>query len=207
MSVRICFIILMVLTGCADAATPQIVAFLGSKGVGKDTAADYLVRSYGYQKYALADPMKKAVRTLFHFTDEQLGGNQKEIIDPYWGVTPREMMQFVGIDMLGIEMSKRFPQIGHTFAIRSFERWKNENPEALIVISDLRMQYDLDALKKMGALIIRIERPEIENDDQHSSENGVLKVTGYDLILINEGSIDDFENKIEEVLYSYGSIQ
>lgn len=182
---------------------PQIIAFLGSKGVGKDTSADFLVRNYGYQKYALADPMKHAVRTLFHFSEEQLWGDKKEIIDPYWGVTPREVMQYIGIDMLYEGLGNRFPHIGHAFAIKAFERWTREHPDASIVISDLRMQHDLDGLKNLGAIVIRLERPAIVNDDKHSSESDVPMVTGYDFVIVNDGTIQDLEQKIQEIVENY----
>jgi hypothetical protein len=182
---------------------PKIIAFLGTKGVGKDTSADFLVSTYGYQKYALADPMKNAVSILFHFSEDQLWGDKKDVIDPFWGVTPREIMQFVGIDMLFEELGKRFPHIGHAFPILSFELWRQNHPNAKIVISDLRMQQDLDALKKMGALIIRIERPDIVNEDKHSSESNVSRVTGFDLVLVNDGTIGDLEQKILEIMESY----
>lgn len=180
---------------------PQIIAFLGAKRVGKDTCADYLVRTHGYEKYALADPMKKAVQSLFHFTDAQLWGDEKEIVDPYWGVTPREVMQFIGIDTLFLEMGNRFPQIGHSFHVRVFEKWHEGNPDARVVVCDLRMQEDLDKLKEMGALVIRLERPSLVNSDTHISESHVDKVTGYDMTILNDDTIEKLEQKIEKAIH------
>ncbi len=179
---------------------PQIVAFLGSKRVGKDTSADYLIRSYGYEKYALADPMKQAVQSLFHFSEDQLWGDAKEIVDPYWEVTPREIMQFIGIDTLFEGLATRFPHLGHTFYLRAFDRWRDAHPQSLVVISDLRMQEDVFALKKRGALIIRIKRPEILLEDTHVSEAQVASVTGYDITIVNDGTIEELEEKIKKAI-------
>ncbi|MBS0628242.1 MAG: hypothetical protein JSS09_08535, partial [Verrucomicrobia bacterium] len=178
---------------------PQIVAFLGSNRVGKDTSADFLIKTYGYQKYALADPMKKAVQSLFHFSDQQLWGDEKEIIDPYWQVTPREVMQFIGIDTLFEGLGTRFPHLGHTFYLRAFERFRKEHPQSLIVISDLRMQEDVNALKEMGAFIIRIERPGLVSKDNHASELQVPLVKGVDFTIVNDSTIEELENKIVKV--------
>lgn len=52
----------------------MIIAFLGKAGVGKDTAADYLVKKYNFTKVAFADPMKRFCREIFEFSDEQLWG-------------------------------------------------------------------------------------------------------------------------------------
>jgi hypothetical protein len=172
--------------------------------VGKDTSADFLVQKYGYQKYALADPMKKALQLLFNFSDEQLWGDKKEILDPIWQVTPREMMQFIGIDVLFNELGDRFPHFsktnGKTFYIRSFETRIQKFPNDLFVISDLRMQEDVIALKKMGAVIICLERPEVASTDRHLSEEGVTLVTGYDYKIINDGTIKELEQKIDQVI-------
>ncbi len=196
---RICLVILSASLFANVEATyepPQIVAFLGSKRVGKDTSADYLIRSYGYEKYALADPMKQAVQSLFHFSEDQLWGDAKEVVDPYWQVTPREIMQFIGIDTLFEGLATRFPHLGHTFYLRAFDRWRDDHPKSLVVISDLRMQEDVIALKKMGALIIRIKRPEIMLEDTHVSEAQVASVTGYDITIVNDGTIEELEEKI-----------
>lgn len=180
---------------------PKIVAFLGSKRVGKDTSADFLAEKYGYKKYALADPMKKGLKVLFNFRDEQLWGDEKEVIDPFWEVTPREIMQFIGIDVLFNELGDRFPHLnktnGKTFHIRSFEACMQKSPDDLFVISDLRMQEDVIALKNMGAVIIRLERPEISSTDTHISEDGVSSVIGYDYTIINSGTIEDLEENID----------
>ncbi len=179
-------------------ALPKIVAFLGPKHVGKDTAADYLVRCHGYVKYGLADPMKKALQHLFKLSNEQLWGKEKELVDPFWGVTPRELMQFIGIDTLYDNLGERFPQIGKSFVMRNFTRWMEANPEKKIVISDLRIQEDVNTLKKMGALIVRLERPALSAQDPHSSESGVEVVHGYDRVIVNDSTIALLEQKVEK---------
>lgn len=194
----LCF--LLFLGSFLEASNPEIVAFLGAKRVGKDTAADHLVETQGYTKYSLASPMKQAVKELFHFSDEQMWGMEKDVIDPYWGLTPREVMQFIGIDTLFNGLGERFPHLGHTFFMRAFERWSQEHPGECIVIADLRMQEELCCLKEMGALVIKLERPGFENSDSHFSEAQVASVEGYDLSIVNDGSLEEFLDKIDKAL-------
>lgn len=52
----------------------NLLALVGRAGSGKDTVADILVRDHHWTKIALADPMKRAARDFFQFTDEQLWG-------------------------------------------------------------------------------------------------------------------------------------
>lgn len=64
-----------------------IILLVGHSGVGKDTVANaYCDPKYGQNaiKIALADPIKRIAKYLFHFTNEQLWGESKyrDIIDP-----------------------------------------------------------------------------------------------------------------------------
>jgi hypothetical protein len=52
----------------------MIIGMTGKAGSGKDTVADILVREHGFVKVAFADPLKRLVRDVYAFTDEQLWG-------------------------------------------------------------------------------------------------------------------------------------
>lgn len=51
-----------------------MIGVSGLAGVGKDHVADLLVRDHGAVKVALADPIKRAAREIFDFTETQLWG-------------------------------------------------------------------------------------------------------------------------------------
>jgi hypothetical protein len=67
-----------------------IIAFSGSAGSGKDTAADYLVKHKAFVKVALADPLKRICKDVFQFTDEQLWGasDRRNVPDKRYPLTP-----------------------------------------------------------------------------------------------------------------------
>ena len=52
----------------------MIVGLCGVAGSGKDTVADFLVKSHSFTKVAFADPLKRICKDVFAFTDEQLWG-------------------------------------------------------------------------------------------------------------------------------------
>ena len=49
--------------------------------------------------FNFADPLKNAIGEIFGFSYEQLHGKEKEIVDPFWGVTPRELFQKIGTEL------------------------------------------------------------------------------------------------------------
>jgi hypothetical protein len=58
-----------------------IIGLHGRAGVGKDTIADYLVRKYGFVKFACADPLRREVQAAFSLPDLSLfeDRSQKEV--------------------------------------------------------------------------------------------------------------------------------
>ena len=71
-----------------------IILIAGCKGSGKDTLADEFVKQ-GWKKYSMADALKKGVQILFNLSDKQLWGDEKEVIDERWGVSPRYLLQTI----------------------------------------------------------------------------------------------------------------
>ena len=59
----------------------KLIAFVAGKQSGKTLASQYLCEAYGYVKLSLGDPLKHGLQDIFGFTDEQLWGNKKEVID------------------------------------------------------------------------------------------------------------------------------
>lgn len=57
------------------------IGLLGRARHGKDTVGTFLRDKYGYKPLAFAKPLKDFARGLFNFTDEQLYGNDRDVID------------------------------------------------------------------------------------------------------------------------------
>ena len=106
-----------------------LIGLVAPKQSGKDTIGDYLCNNYDFKKYNFADPLKEGMRKIFGFTDEQLYGNKKEVVDPFWGVSPREVLQKMGTEIFQYEVPKNIPElgdVGRSFWVKCFEKWYKE---------------------------------------------------------------------------------
>lgn len=85
-----------------------ILGLLAKSGHGKTTVARHLVELYGAHIRSLAGPMKRAVRSVFGFSDGQLWGSQadKEAIDRRYGFSPRWLLQRLGTEGLRAEFGE-----------------------------------------------------------------------------------------------------
>lgn len=178
----------------------NLVGITGYKRHGKDTVGDYLVNFHGYRKIAFADSLKTALSAIFKFNHEQLYGDLKETVDPFWNITPREAMQTIGTDLMR-------NQFRDDIWVKCLEReiveiWKKD-PTAKIIIPDVRFPNELDMVKRLGGCIVRVTRPFLEQNtsdapeqntitapELHSSESHISSfVVDYDVT--NNGTIDD----------------
>jgi hypothetical protein len=170
----------------------RIVCLCGYKRSGKDYVASILRERHGYQHVQIAHKLKDMLRVMFGFTDEQLHGSLKEVVDPVWKITPRRAMEFVGTEMVQYDMQKFVPGIGRNFWIKSVT---NELNDALIVrkrnvvISDLRFQHEIDALKRNfphnPVVLVRVDHPRVVLNSTHASETNVDHLR-HDLLFHND---------------------
>lgn len=184
----------------------QIIAFLGKGRSGKDTCGDYIIKHHQFVKYSFADPIKKALKSIFLFNDEQLYGNKKEEIDERWNVSPREVMQCFGTELGQYAFMEMMPGLNKTvkercFWVKCFELWKKEHPTTPIVITDVRFLHEIETLLEMNATIIYITRNTETNVRQHSSEEYIplyQEKTHY--TIENTGTLEDLYNKIDCIM-------
>ena len=176
------------------------IGICGKKRSGKDLVADYLVSKYGYEKNKIASDLKAVVKLLFNFTDQQLEDNTKDNVDPRWNITPRTAMQFIGTDVMQIQIQKIMPHVGRKFWIDSFLK-KIVATNDRIVISDIRFKHEYEAIKRASKrfLMIRIERPSSCEADNHSSETEFAEIP-VDIVIKNEGTIDELTSQISRLV-------
>jgi hypothetical protein len=181
----------------------NIIAICGAKRSGKDVLAKYLINKYNYEKLSFAEPLKKAVKELFNFNDIQVGidedngiGNEKDIIDERWGITPRKALQFFGTEIMQYKMNELIPNTNRGFFADILV--SRIIPNKKYVISDLRFLHEYEKIKGLNIIIIKVIRPSIINlciCDDHISENEYEKIPCIDII--NQGSIDDYIENFE----------
>lgn len=172
----------------------KIVAFCGAKTSGKTTAASTL-KNYGYNELNFADPLKVMCAREFnigisHFYDQ----DKKEVEIPYYKTTPRVILQKTGVFFREIDpdfwVNKLVSFVKH--------EWEYFGPTNY-VITDLRFPNEYEALRKLNATFIRIERPGLVLTDMHESE---LHFQNFevDYEIVNEDSVEALQGTVRLVV-------
>lgn len=165
---------------------------------GKDTTANYLVREYGFKRIGFADSLKEACRHIFGFTDEQLFGKLKEVIDPYWGFTPRYAMQKVGTECMRDNFDKEIWIKSVEKKILDGENW---------VITDVRFPNEALAVQRWNGFLTRIDRDvagATGGIEAHPSEIALDGFSEWNYILRNPNqSFDKLYSAIDEMMASF----
>jgi len=179
----------------------RIIAFAGPKGSGKDTAARYLLARNSllhvqlFNHLNFADSLKQAVGLIFGFTHEELHDPAlKEIVVDRWPhKSPRTVLQ-------------NFANLCRTMYAADIwvHTWERrvatlEDKSCCIVVTDLRHREEVDLLRAMGAKIIYVNNPKIEEarakgiaegdplwSDSSEALAGALRIEA-DTIIQNDG--------------------
>jgi len=169
-----------------------LIGLIGLKQSGKDTFADYLVDKHHFKKLAFAEPVKKICQVMFLLTEEQLNDpHQKEVVDGRWGLSPRQMMQKVGTDMVRQTWDDDFWVKNMDMRIRQVVQ--------KVVVSDVRFPNEAQWIRDKGGLLVRIDDGREKPQDTHSSETSQASIQ-EDVCVFNEkNGLEDFHWKVEEL--------
>lgn len=111
------------------------VAFTGKFGIGKTTAANFLVEKHGFVKMSLADPMRQIVRDIFGIESKK---------DPRY----RQLMQRLGTDWFRAED----PDVWIRYLLK-----RVQDEYRPIVVDDVRFPNEALALAQNGWKIIYLK--------------------------------------------------
>lgn len=193
-----------------------LIGLVAPKRSGKDTAANYLCTSYGFKKYNFADPLKRGIAEIFGLSQSQLNGDDKEVVDPFWGVCPRELFQKVGTELFQFELPKivnEFKEFERTFWVKCFEKWYLNKKDEYI---RTRLFWSNGAFKNilmdLPSNIFDTSKPNfrvIVSDVRFKHEADKLKEMGAVLIKIkrnveeNDYSMHSSETSTEDIICDY----
>lgn len=68
-----------------------------------------------------------------------------------------------------------------------------------VLVDDVRFMNELQVIKEHGGLIVKIERPGFDGANNHASETSLDAYHDWDSVLLNDGTLDEFEAKIEQL--------
>jgi len=195
----------------------NIICFSSQKQSGKDAAASHFIKIKGgdWTRQAFADGIKDSFCELFGVTKEFIEEwKENPEIPPGFNITCREALQFVGDGFRGIKSD-----VWIEYALRTAK-------DHDLVIPDGRYLNELARVKECGGTIILIYRPGHLNNIKHLSEAEIRPIIKWfvdndipegkfdhklyncnvqgvefiDFYLINDGTLEDWQNKIEEYL-------
>lgn len=198
-----------------------LISICGHKEAGKDTVAEYLERYYDFKNIPLTTPLKKALVHLFDLYNNQLWGEYKETLDPFWDITPRELMQKFATDFFQKKIYKLIPKLKKVVPKRLFwcklfsKRLEKENYwDCRLVdagsksvtfrycISDMRYVHEAKYMKETyDSVILKIVRKDIKPNkfSKHASEKEIDKIK-HDYLIDNNGTINNLYNKIDKIM-------
>lgn len=186
-------------------AFPKIIGITGKKYNGKDTIGDFLVKNHNYTKLSFAAPLKSACKEIFAFDDQQLYGDLKEEVDPRWGFSPRQALQFVGTELFRKQMKNLDSSIDEKFWVKCMEMKLKKifasSQKSRIVITDVRFQNEIELIKSFcDTEIWKVENANIISNDTHESEKMIDDLVGLDEIIYNNSTIKDLYRKVDALI-------
>lgn len=146
---------------------PIIIALAGRAGSGKSSLAAYLKANYKTETVSFATPLKRTVKDVFGFDDDQVYGDLKDIIDPNHGITPR-----VGMERMGEALRCHF---GENIHVERALKTIYVQPEKIWVIDDCRHLNEAKAIAKVG-FVWRLHCPDYRSGSTHISETSVDEI-------------------------------
>ena len=203
----------------------MIIGICGFIGSGKDTVADYLVNFHEFRRESFASTLKDSVAAVFGWDRTFLEGRTKEArewreqVDPWWAerlamptLTPRWVLQYWGTEVC----RKSFHDDIWIASLENKLRTSKDN----IVISDCRFPNEIQSIRDAGGIIVWVQRGELPNwydlaveanqgknvainelkmRKIHASETAWVG-TEFDVVLDNNGSIDDLYNHAKSII-------
>lgn len=148
----------------------QVIGLCGYARAGKDTAAEALIL-LGWERVAFADPLKAIARELGWDGQKNKAG--------------REFLQTLGSSV----RAHLHVDAWVDATVRHIQAINGD-----VIVTDVRYPNEAQALRSLGALIIRIDRPGVSAANDHESERvDLIHPHG---IIINDGERDALWSKM-----------
>ena len=164
----------------------MIIGLIGRSGVGKTTAADILTRQYGCAQVPFAGSLKSFIAQLGLFSWRELTTHKTP--DSKWFMQQfgTELVRKIDPDFWVRKWSDKVMSLGRLMGVNR------------IVVDDVRMPNEHQAIKLLKGQFIRIERPDFSStiaDPTHATEVNSDGLQA-DYVVLNDRDLTTFENRI-----------
>lgn len=179
----------------------KILAFGHQKRTGKDTAAKFLTsyvrtncKNSNIQHHGFADKLKAVCYDLYKWSGLEPGWYYdtnpiaREVILPKIGLTPRQIWISVG-------QALREKVYENTWLEYLFHNAKCST----LIIRDMRFPTEADFILQNGGKIYKILRPSIPHTSD-AADDPLLDYDKWTGVIVNDGTLNDFNNKLIEEL-------
>ena len=167
--------------------TRPIIGIAGRKYSGKTTAAQYMLtyamqNDFEAESYHFAQPLKLMLEQVFGFPfpESEEGKNTKV---PGFEFTWREAAQLVGTECFR-------DMLDQDIWVKLLERQLVAHPWDLAIVGDVRFMNEIDMIMRLGGKVYYIDRPQLEQDDDHKSESAI-QATDCDMTIVNGGELSE----------------
>jgi len=142
----------------------MIIGLLGFIGSGKGTVANILQQKHNFKTDSFASSLKDACAMMFDWPRDLLEGDTiesrtwREVTDVWWSeklgipnFTPRLALQLIGTDALR-------NYFHNDIWFLTLQNRLRKNPDANVVISDVRFPNEIKMVKDMGGMLLQVVR-------------------------------------------------
>ena len=175
----------------------QIIGLNGFARSGKDTAAHGLAGD-GYQRFALATPIREAMLTLnailpsgrrfAELVEHHCGDWDACKADPVDGAEFRKLQQ-----LFGTEVGRSL--LGSSVWIDILAARIRESGAELVAVSDVRFPNEAEWVHSQGGIVIEIVRPGVVPANGHASEQRLPRRL-VDHVVLNDGTVEDLHARV-----------
>lgn len=185
--------------------TRKMIGIVGSKGVGKSTAASYMTSRYGCEERTFAGPLKYICSYMTglpseFFHDQKL----KEVKVGHLNVTPRVLMQEMGESFRAL--SNKIPGItlehDNWWIHKMCEEVRKVPIGTTVVVSDVRYEDECNFITANGGVLVYIDSSgRIEcSGDKHLSEQSERLISNCKYMIDNSGDIENLHAQIDQII-------
>jgi hypothetical protein len=168
----------------------MIIGLSGYAQSGKDTVAELLCLNYKYQRRSFADPIRHALLTLNPKLDSIT--HISDLIQDYgWEIAKKNPEVRRLLQVLGTDVGRRM--FGDKVWVKML--MDELNYEDRVVISDVRFPNEAEAIKKLGGVVLRINRRNHSAVNGHTSEHALDNYM-FNYVIYNDGTVDDLTDEV-----------